>query len=228
MPPQSRSLSAQRRRYFRSKLRQWFVSNRRCFPWRQLRDPYRILVAEILLQQTDAAKVKQVWGVFVHSFPDVSSLARARHGSVDRFISRIGLNYRTGRLIGLAKMLESRFAGDVPNDRNSLLTLPGVGPYVANAVLASAFGSRAAIVDTNIVRILDRFFGIHSGRSRPRIDPAIWAAAQLLLPRAAAECRAWNYALLDFAALVCRHYRPLCDICPCRRRCSLVSQQNTR
>ncbi len=218
-----RIVNPQKSRYFRGKILEWHKRNKRSFPWRKTKNPYYILVAEILLQQTDAAKVAKEYSSFIKTFPKPSKLAAASKSSVNRFISRLGLDYRVNRLINVAGELEKRFNGTVPDTQEELLKLPGIGPYIANAVLASAYNKRVAVLDTNIIRILERFFGLRSSKPRARTDPILWGVAQRLLPKKTNICKTWNYALLDFGALVCSHYNPQCKECPCRRRCNYFS-----
>jgi len=218
-----RIVNRQKSRYFRVKILEWHKSNKRSFPWRKTKNPYHILVAEILLQQTDAPKVAKEYSLFIKTFPKPSKLAVASKSSVNKFISKLGLDYRVNRLISVARELEKKFNGTVPDTQEKLLKLPGIGPYIANAVLVSAYKKRFAVLDTNVIRIIDRFFGIKSSRSRPRTDPALWSVANQLLPRRVDICKKWNYALLDFGALVCSHYSPRCKECPCRRKCSCFS-----
>lgn len=200
-------------------MRHWFKSNKREFLWRKTPDPYEILVAEILLQQTDASKVKRIFPSFINAFPDFSKLAKANLLDVMDFISQIGLDYRATRLIKLAQIIESEFNGKLPGNRNDLLLLPGIGPYISNALLSIAFHKRVSIVDTNVIRIYRRFFGLKSSRTRPRSDPVIWSFADRLLPRQATDCKNWNYSLLDFAAIICRQTKSKCFECPCFRKC---------
>ena len=209
--------------YFRKKILRWYDSNKRSFPWRRTKNPYYILVAEILLQQTDAAKVAKEYSSFIRTFPKPKKLATASKSNVNRFISKLGLDYKVNRLINIAVEIDKRFNGTIPDMQDELLKLPGIGPYIANAVLASAYNKRFAVLDTNIVRILDRFFGLRSSKTRARTDPMLWTAAKQLLPKKTNMCKAWNYALLDFGALVCSHYNPQCKECPCRRRCNYFS-----
>lgn len=210
--------------YFRKKILHWYDSNKRSFPWRRTKNPFYILVAEILLQQTDAAKVAKEYSSFIRTFPKPSKLAAASKSSVNKFISRLGLDYRVNRLISVARELEKNFNGKVPDTQEKLLKLPGIGPYIANAVLATAYNKRSAVLDTNVIRILYRFFGIKSSKNRPRTDPMLWLVAHQLLPQKTNMCKTWNYALLDFAALVCTHYHPNCDLCTLRRCCNFLSK----
>jgi len=197
----------------------WFNENKRLLPWRDTYDPYHILVAEILLQQTDAKKVSLIYAGFIKRYPTAAALVRADKGDIDGFISKIGLNYRTERLVTIAREIEDRYGGQVPVSEDELMSLPGVGKYIANAVISAAFGMRVAVVDTNIIRIFERFLGMYSQRSRPRSDPEMWSIAHALLPRKASDCRSWNYALLDFCALVCKFYNPRCSDCVCAKHC---------
>ena len=216
-------LDLRERRYFRRKVLHWFHSHRRRFPWRTRANPFHVLVAEVLLQQTDAPKVAAIYDQFIRAFPTPAALSVADERRIGKFISKIGLNYRGARLISTAAAINSRFDGQVPNDRAGLLSLMGVGPYVANAVLAAAFRRRAAVLDTNVIRVLGRFFGLRSRCPRPHTDPVLWAAAQELLPRDGRMARTWNWAVLDFAAAVCRRRSPLCPECPCRGLCRFAS-----
>jgi len=212
-------ISAHTKRFFRRQIISWFSQNKRSLAWRETENPYYILIAEILLQQTDANKVSLIYPEFIQRYPDASALAEADQEDIQRFISRIGLNYRTQRLVNIAKDINDKFAGHIPNSEAELMDLPGVGRYIVNAVLSAAFGMRTAVVDTNIIRILERFFGVRSRRPRARTDPELWNIAQALLPRKATDCRNWNYALLDFCALVCTHYNPKCSECVCAKHC---------
>jgi A/G-specific adenine glycosylase len=220
---QFKAISDHTKCFFKRQIVTWFGQNRRHFRWRETNDTYRILVAEILLQQTDATKVSLIYSDFMKRYPNATALAMAPSDKVHELISQIGLHYRTERLVNIAKDINGRFGGQIPCSEAELLTLPGVGRYIANAVLAAGFGMRRAIVDTNIVRILERSFGIHSPRSRPRTDPELWAVATSLLPRKSSDCREWNYALIDFGALVCTHYNPKCSVCVCNRKCIYAS-----
>jgi A/G-specific adenine glycosylase len=216
---QFNEIPASTKRFFCRQIIIWFDENKRLLPWRDTDNPYHILVAEILLQQTDAKKVSLIYPGFIERYPTTAALMRAEKGELDGFISNIGLNYRAERLLTMACEIEDKYGGQVPCSEYELMSLPGVGRYVANAVLSAAFSMRVAVVDTNIIRIFGRFFGIYSQRSRPRSDPDMWSVAHELLPRKAAKCRSWNYAMLDFCALVCKFYNPRCSDCVCAKRC---------
>ncbi len=213
-------LNAKKARFFQSEIIKWHKTHARNFPWRNDCRRFSLLIAEVLLQQTDAEKVSAVYRKFKRAFPTISSLADSNEHSVLDITACLGLRYRAQRLIRIASEIRRRYGSRVPKDLKKLLSLPGVGPYVANAVLASAFGKQVVAVDTNVVRILARFFNCKSEKRRAHTDSQIWRAAYQLLPRRGVTARHWHYAIFDFAALICRHHQPLCPGCPCRGQCS--------
>jgi A/G-specific adenine glycosylase len=206
--------------YFRKCLRNWFQVNARALPWRTTADPYHMLLAEFLLQQTDVHKAVNVYTGMVARYPTVDRLARAHVATLRSIFGQIGLLYRAVRLSQTAKMIVGRWDAIIPADPAQLMQLPGVGRYMANALCSAAFGLRLAVVDTNVVRILERFFGVRTDAARPRDDPMIWQAAQALMPRRSQPPCEWNWAMLDFGALVCSARDAGCAACPVRRRCS--------
>jgi len=217
--PPAGQINIENASYFRPRLRAWFRKNARQFPWRQTANPYHILLAEILLQKTGAPKVVPVYLRLVHHWPTLESLAAADFEHLSRLLAPLGLDYRAERLRRVAAALIRDHGGTVPASREALMSLPGIGRYIAQAVCAQAFGQRTAVLDTNVVRVLGCFFGITSSRSRARDDPQMWAVAQSLLPRRASQAASWNWTLLDFAALVCTHRHPDCFKCPVGHRC---------
>lgn len=190
----------------------------RKFPWR-LRgtSAYRMLVAEVLLRQTKAEDVVEVWRFLVGAYPTPAALAAARLDVLRRVLRPLGLNRQ--RAIALKRISEAvvrELGGRVPNTLETLLSLPHVGLYAACALLSFKYGARAPIVDTNILRVFGRITGQDLGKDLRR-NPDAWSLAWSILPRKhAAE---HNYGLLDFAALVCRPRAPLCNACPLRRSC---------
>lgn len=203
--------------YFRVRLQHWWMSGRRDFPWRHSAGPYRILVAEMMLRRTRARQVAAVYTAFVERFPSPAVLAAASEASVQEALRPLGLTWRVPAFRQMARQLVERHGGNVPRDREALLALSGVGDYVADAVRGFAFGEPGAVVDTNTVRVAGRYFGfpVHA-ESRRRV--AVRRAVQDLVdPSSPGE---GNWALLDFAALVCRATTPLHDRCPVASRCT--------
>jgi len=196
---------------FVRRLLRWYRRQGRALPWRRTADPYRILVSEIMLQQTQVERVLPKYGEFLRRYPSIEALARARVGEVRETWYPLGYNIRPVRLWTIAHEVLRRHGGRLPEDRDALLALKGIGPYTAGAVRAFAFRRRAAVVDTNVRRVLQRVF---FGRAVP--DRRVWALADRLLPRRPYD---FNQALMDFGALVCTARRPACGACPMRSFC---------
>ncbi len=204
-------------RTFQINLLRWYKRNKREFPWRFCKDPYQVLVSEILLQKTDAPKVIPVYENFVRRYSKVGKLQLACLSDVKKILKSLGLLYRAKRLISIGKYLSIYHQGQVPSKKDQLLKMKGVGEYVGSAVLCFAFNKRVPIVDSNIVRLFQRIFGYESSKKRPRDDPSLWQLAELLLPDR--NVKDYNYALLDFSALVCTGRNPRHEICPLKSIC---------
>lgn len=201
----------------------WGKQVHRTFPWRETDNPFHILLAEILLQQTFARKVVPVYKKLISQYPTPKHLADADPQEVRQIIYSLGLLYRAETLIDIARKLVDEFRGEVPKKKASLLKLRGVGQYVSNAVLCFAFGMPLAIIDTNVLRIYRRIFGVmkHSTQAKPDIETV--AIARAMIPEK--RIREFNWALLDFAALVCTHHNPTCPKCPLLQLCIYGKQQ---
>jgi len=202
----------------------WWYRHRRDYPWRCERDPYKILIAEVMLQRTRAEQVVPVYLEFVSRYPTVEDLARARLEDVQRYFAKLGLQWRAQKVLEMAVYIVNRFGGKLPQAEEDLLEIPGVGEYIAEAVLVFAYGADRVVVDTNVVRIVERLFCAKS-RGEGRRDPEIRKIAYLLLVPGKAKELSW--ALIDFGALLCRSTRPLCESCPLRDLCC-HGRQKTR
>jgi A/G-specific adenine glycosylase len=200
----------------------WFRSSGRSFPWRKTDDPFQVLVAELLLQRTRADLVEPLFRDFVAAYPDANHLAHAEQAAVVDLLRPLGFVHRTARLPSLGKALVERHAGEVPGSFAALVALPGVGNYVANAVLTIAFGERRPLLDPNVLRVVDRAFDRRSSRPRPRDDPSMWMFIEELTPTR--QGREFNLALVDLGAVVCRARRPRCHEGPLRARCLAYSR----
>lgn len=203
----------------------WYRKEGRAFPWRRTLNPYRILVSEVMLQQTQTSRVLVKYPEFIRRFPDVKALARARRSSVIRAWRGMGYNNRAVRLHDLARTLAIGHGGVVPDDHDTLLSLPGIGRYTANAILSFAFHRRVPVVETNVRRVLSRILF----RTRLNADVAdptlIWDAAAALLPvRRSSE---WNQALMDLGATVCTARNPRCNHCPVSSVCASSGKIST-
>ncbi len=200
-----------------SPLLEWYRPRRTAYPWRRRDDPYAILVSEVMLQQTQAARVAPVFERFLRRFPSVHALARAPRAAVVRAWDTLGYNRRAVALSEAARIVVGKPGGRIPSDPEELLRLPGVGPYTASAVASIAFGRPVAAVDTNVRRVVARF---HLGRDATVVDTAVVdRLAGEWLPRSAPGD--WNQALMDLGREVCRP-TPRCGSCPLAPWCAFV------
>jgi A/G-specific adenine glycosylase len=190
----------------------WFTEHGRDLPWRHTRDPWAVLVSEVMLQQTQAARVVPRWFAFLARFPTPAACAAVPVGEVVAQWVGLGYNRRAVNLWRTARAAAEAHGGRLPGDLAGLLALPGVGPYTARAVSAFAFGADVGVVDTNVGRVLAR----RAGRSlRPR---EVQAAADAAVPTGWGW--AHNQAMLDLGATVCGHRAPACGACPLRVGCA--------
>ncbi len=225
--PGSKHWDAAQIRWFRSRLKAWAKRNCRDFPWRRTCDPYAILVAELLLQKTAAATVAPVYQEFVDRYPTLADLAAAPAGEVASLLQPLGLFFRAQKLRESVQVILENYGGEIPCTEAELLELPGVGKYIARSVCANAFGQPKAVLDTNVARILQRFFGIDGGKVKSR-SPELWSAADRVAPKQ--EVGPWNLGLLDFGAAVCTARNPRCGECPLQQQCEykISSEINSR
>lgn len=210
-------------RYFRSRLSRWASTSLRELPWRKTSDPFRILVAEVLLQKTTAAQVVEPWREIVGRYPSPEAMARADLRWLRDVVAPIGLPARAARLKAAAQTLVREYGGMVPRERKDLASLPGLGPYAAAAVACFAFGQPVPLVDSNIIRILGRFFGLSSPAARPRSDPRVWRFAATLVPKNSPG--SYHRALIDLGGLICTARKPKCGICPLKARCAFPNSR---
>ena len=191
----------------------WYARHGRDLPWRRTRDPYAILVAEVMLQQTQVDRIAPRWKAWLEQFPTLRDLAAASRADVIRAWQGLGYNLRAVRLHEIARQVTDEGGGALPRTLDGLLALRGIGRYTAGAVACFAYEQPVSMVDTNVRRVLGRVFA-------PSL--AVDEVADVVLPPHAAY--AWNQALMDLGATLCRADRPLCLVCPllnlCRARAS--------
>jgi len=192
----------------------WFKENARDLPWRRTRDPYAILVSEVMLQQTQVDRVLPYYTRFLERFPTVQVLATASTSDVIRIWSGLGYNRRAVNLQRAARTVVDELGGAFPEDPADLKKLPGIGAYTAGAIAAFAYERDVAFLDTNMRRVVSRV--IFGSESAPESD-AIESATALLPP---GHGWIWNQALIEFGALQCTARRPACIICPLRDECA--------
>jgi A/G-specific adenine glycosylase len=239
---QDGDLRAERFREFGRRLRAWYRRNARDLPWRRTRDPYEILVSELMLQQTQVSRVLEFYPRFLARFPSLASLAAARESQVVRAWDGLGYYARARNLHKLSRKVvregarawgddaraddargddaRADGAGTLPAEPDRLRRLPGIGAYTAGAVASFAHERRAALVDTNVARLLTRVFAPRLHPKRPRDQKAIWALAESSLPRTGRATWTHNQALMELGALVCTARVKRCGECPVRGLCA--------
>jgi A/G-specific adenine glycosylase len=196
----------------------WYSRARRDLPWRRSRDPYRVWVSEIMLQQTQVERVRDYFSRFVDRFPTVDSLAAAPEHDVLRLWEGLGYYRRARQLHAAARAIVAEHGGEFPRDVAGLRGLPGVGRYTAAAIASIALGLPEPIVEANSRRVLARLAGHAAALDGPGGDEPIWAIAAALVP--ARDPGRFNQALMDLGALVCLPDRPLCGSCPLAAHCA--------
>ena len=194
-----------------SRLLSWYCKNgRKHLPWRKDSDPYRVLVAEVLLRRTRVEQVIPVFEEVVERYPDLDSLANANESQLEMIISPIGLKSRAESLKKIAKQIVTNYNGKLPLKQAMLENLSGIGPYISNSILVFGYGKRRAIIDGNISRIYNRIFNMSRMKDSSR-DIEMRRFAREMLPDEGFV--KYNAALLDFGALVCTYRKPRCEQC---------------
>jgi len=202
----------------RTVLLQWFEENRRDLPWRHTRDPYRILVSEVMLQQTQVDRVISYYHAFLERFPSVDALAIAPTADVITLWAGLGYNRRAVNLQRTARHVHEVCGGQFPDSIAELVKLPGIGPYTAGAIAAFAFEQDVAFVDTNMRRVIHRLFHGPDFPAFVATEREILDLASQLVPKN--NGWRWNQALIEFGALQCTSRRPACVICPLQQSCA--------
>ena len=232
---------------FTKKLLAWYARAARDLPWRKTRDPYRVLVSEVMLQQTQVARVTEYYLRFLERFPDLETLASARPKAVRDAWDGLGYYARARNLHALAKQV-SGAGGQVPEDPEELIKLPGVGRYTAGAVASFAYEKPVAAVDTNVSRVIRRVFFGGEGRGErfaavqrkaaarrkvPLPSPLspslrdVWSTVTAILPKDGKRAWRFNQAMMELGAMICVARKPKCPVCPVRRDCRTGRRQVT-
>ena len=205
------------RQRFRARLLSWYRRHGRDLPWRRTGDPYHILVSEIMLQQTQVERVLPKYAEWLGKYPSLDALAAAPEREVDAMWYPLGYNIRPRRLQTIAREAVARYGGRLPADEETLLSFKGIGAYTAGAIRSFAFRERAAIVDTNVARVLFRVF---IGKGDPKshaMKRRLWALSETLIP--SRHVFDFNQALMDLGAMVCAARKPKCPVCPMTKSC---------
>ena len=210
-------LSTDQVKQIRSSILAWAETALRDLPWRQVRDPYRVWVSEVMLQQTRVETVIPYYLEWMKQFPTVQALAHASLGQVLKAWEGLGYYARCRNLHRAAQTVVEEYDGRVPDTREELLALPGIGPYTVGAILSLAFGQDAAVLDGNVRRVLARLFAVADDPRLAETRKRMWGLAEALLPPGHAG--QFNEAVMDLGATVCTPRSPHCGVCPLNSLC---------
>lgn len=197
-------------------LQQWGNIHFRDYPWRHIRDPYRTMIAEFMLHRTRADQVVPVYKEFIVQYPDVFSLAQADLSRVKKVTEHLGLHWRSAHFIEAARYVVQKYDGKFPETEKALKEIPGVGEYVAGAILTICYAKPYPVIDSNIARFINRFYGLHlTGEIRRKKDVRNIAEDLFTIE----DPRQILFAILDLTAAVCRAQNPLHQKCPLKEIC---------
>tara|TARA_B100000131_G_scaffold307979_1_gene336814 strand:- start:1234 stop:2073 length:840 start_codon:yes stop_codon:yes gene_type:complete len=187
----------------------WYKKNKRNFTWRESRDPWKILLLEVLSQQTQLERANEYYELFISKYPNPESMARKRAGTILRDWSGLGYNNRALRLHETSKLIAKHGWEEY---KENLSSLPGVGEYTKNAIEAFAYGERVIPVDVNIMRVLRRYHGKNVNKN--------WIEDNLDTLIESSDPRNWNQAIMDLSSIICKSKEPACSLCPIENTCS--------
>ncbi len=210
---------------FRRRLLAWYGRNGRDLPWRRTRDPYSVLVSEVMLQQTQVDRVLPKYHEWLAKYPSLAALAATTEDDALKTWYPLGYNVRPRRLHAIARESVERYGGALPADREALRAFKGIGRYTAGAVMSFAFEAREPILDTNVARLLFRVFVAKGDPRSHAMRARLWDLSEVLLPRR--RVFDFNQALMDFGALVCVARKPRCETCPMARMCRTFTRSSS-
>ncbi len=210
--------------HFSQPLLQWYDKHgRKNLPWQLPRDPYRVWISEIMLQQTQVQTVIPYFNRFMDEFPSIHDLAQAEDDKVLSLWSGLGYYSRARNLHKTAKIISSEFSGIMPKERDTLTSFPGIGPSTAAAILSQAYNLPTAILDGNVKRVLTRFFRIQGWPEQATIKKTLWELADECMPQQ--RCADYTQAIMDLGATCCTLKKPSCAQCPVQTNCQALQHQ---
>lgn len=210
---------------YRKKVKTWGERNYRDFPWRRTQDPYKVLLAEIMLHRTQAMQVAKIYERFIVEYPDIKTLAKVDKSELHKALFSLGLKWRIDLIKDMADMLVTKYDSKIPEEKSKLLSLPGISEYIACSVRCFAWNIAEPLRDTNTMRVIGRVHNMDVKDSSRRNSRFKELAVELVDPY---EPRAYNFALLDLADQVCtKKEEPKCDECPIDGLCLYnIERQN--
>ena len=200
----------------RKKIRKWYKTNKRDFPWRHIKDPYKIMIAEFMLHRTKAEQVAPVYQNFIKKYPDLTSLADADEKEIKKVTEHLGLHWRSEHFIKAARFVVDNYKGKFPEERDELSKIPGVGEYVSGAILTVCFNKPEWVVDSNIARFINRFYDLKLKGEIRRKKEIVNISTKLFQCDKPGE---FLFSIIDFTSLVCKPVNPLCAGCPLKIHC---------
>jgi A/G-specific adenine glycosylase len=220
----SKFLAEHQKKEFAERLLKWWRTNKRDFPWRRTTDSYKILIAELLLRKTTAKQVSTLYEKFLSKYPCPEMLSEASERELEDIVRPLGMEHKRAVLLKkIGSEIIRKYSGQVPTSKENLIGLPGVGSYVANAILCFAHGHDVPLVDTNAIRVFQRVFGFQSKRRRPKDDPALWDFVASTIPHG--KAREFNLAIIDHAHSICTPKNPRCPVCPLNVLCKYAKEE---
>ncbi len=195
---------------------EWYHKHGRDFPWRHTKDPYKIMIAEFMLHRTKAEQVVPVYLEFIRKYPDIYSLASADSEDIKRVTEHLGLHWRSRHFIAAARYIVEILKGQLPDDYNELRKIPGIGEYIAGAILTVCFNKPAPVVDSNIARFINRFYGLKMKGEVRRKKEIIKIAVDFFNYENQAILL---FAVIDFTSLICKPVNPYCEHCLLKLQC---------
>jgi A/G-specific adenine glycosylase len=212
-----RRLDVEQVRQFQRRLIRWYGRHGRDLPWRHTRDPYHILVSEVMLQQTQVERVLDYYEPFLRRYPTIEALAESSEPAVREAWDGLGYYARARNLHRTAQQVTAEHGGTIPDRPETIRRLPGIGRYTAGAVLSFAYRQDAAILDTNAARVLSRVFAVRPRGSKSQLQRRLWQVAEAVTPAGKAD--RFNQAIMDLGATICHARRPECPRCPVAAHC---------
>lgn len=211
---------------YRMKVKKWGERNYRDFPWRRTQDPYKVLLAEIMLHRTQAVQVARIYESFIREYPDIKALAKANKSELHRVLFTLGLRWRIDLIKDMIEAIVDKYESRIPKDKSELMSLPGISEYIACSVRCFAWNMAEPLRDTNTVRVIGRIYNLDVKDSSRRNSKFKELAVELVDPE---EPRAYNFALLDLADQVCtKKEGPKCDECPLNTLCSYNGEREIK
>lgn len=212
---------------FVAKLFRWWSKHKLDYAWRKTSNPYKILIAELMLRKTTAKQVETLYESFLSKYPTIEALLKASVKELEDTIKPLGMERKRAVLLkALAEKIAQEHGGRIPTSKEELLELPGLGLYATNAILCFAYGKSVPLVDTNAVRVFQRFFGFRSRKRRPKDDPLLWKFASEIIPLKRAK--EFNLAIIDFAHRVCTPRNPHCNTCSLNKACEYAKRETQK